>query len=505
MKRYMIAAGCLMIVLAAGIGFAAGRGRTAGTGKDETESGKALAVEIEELDEDASSNAEEGGVGQALEQGEKSLAEKESPGKEEVLAMRAAALEGMTEEAAERLKENVKVANLQMEEAYLFNDLFGRLSDPEDLYWNYIDEKGEIQIGWAVEAGMEYEGTEETGRREFEETHGTPVMNYNRFDGDNFIVLMEEMRDSLGNVLLKGDFDNLIENMKLAKETHDVQYIQNIYYILHDMDYFLLRYGPEDVGKYVQDGGTVNQYYGALEIYQDEAIEESRDMDMPEAVHVENPSWDYYMETPAETGTEPLELTVLEEAKNEITDQEQWFAENGLELPDLNDEGYFCQINRDRMTVDIIRNGEAEATLDFSDYQYAGDFLPEEKEFIDQEIHSAAVREGILYVSTFHYTYAESSPHTAYITAISLEDYHVLWKTEPLTCNSLNFEIVGDVILCGYGFTAEDDYLYQIDRKTGKRIGQMPLASMADYIIYKDDKLFVRTYHTDYVFQVGGK
>lgn len=43
----------------------------------------------------------------------------------------------------------------------------------------------------------------------------------------------------------------------------------------------------------------------------------------------------------------------------------------------------------------------------------------------------------------------ESLPNTGYITAVSLEDYHVLWKTEPLACNSLNFEITGDVILCG--------------------------------------------------------
>lgn len=229
---------------------------------------------------------------------------------------------------------------------------------------------------------------------------------------------------------------------------------------------------------------------------------ENPESDKPETVRVENPSWDYYMEVPEEAETEPLELAVLEETKNEITDEEKWFAENGLELPDLNDEGYSCQVHESRTAVDIIRNGETEVTLDFSDYQYADDFLPEEREFIDQEIHSAAVREGILYLSTFHYTYAESSPHTAYITAVSLEDYRVLWKTEPLTCNSLNFEMAGDVILCGYGFTAEDDYLYQVDRKTGKRIGQTPLASMADYIIYKDGKLFVRTYHTDYIFQV---
>ena len=62
--------------------------------------------------------------------------------------------------------------------------------------------------------------------------------------------------------------------------------------------------------------------------------------------------------------------------------------------------------------------------------------------------------------------------------------------------------MVGDVILCGYGFTAEDDFLYQIDRKTGAVIGETDLASMMDYIVYQDGRLYVRTYHTDYVFEV---
>ena len=144
---------------------------------------------------------------------------------------------------------------------------------------------------------------------------------------------MEEMRDSLESGLLKGDFDSLIENMRLAKETHDVLYMENIYHILHDMDYFLLRYGPEDVGKYTKDGGTVNKYYGVLDVYHswaEPADETGPDQDKPGTVRVANPSWDYYIEASGETETAPLELVVLEQTKNEITDEEQWFAKEGL-------------------------------------------------------------------------------------------------------------------------------------------------------------------------------
>ena len=44
--------------------------------------------------------------------------------------------------------------------------------------------------------------------------------------------------------------------------------------------------------------------------------------------------------------------------------------------------------------------------------------------------------------------------------------------------------------------------LYQIDRDTGRILEQIPVNSQADYIIRKDDQLFVRTYDTNYVFQI---
>lgn len=222
----------------------------------------------------------------------------------------------------------------------------------------------------------------------------------------------------------------------------------------------------------------------------------------PEMVTITNPSWDYYISQPAEPGTAPLTLTLLEQSANQITDTEEWFERNGLVLPEYSDDRYSFLVE-DGMMIHILENDMMKATLDFSQFQYADDFKPEDMDFVDQNIEGAAICDGILYVSTFHYTYAETSPHNGYITAIDLADYSVLWKTQALVCNSRNFEMVGDVILCGYGFTAEDDFLYQIDRKTGAVIGKTDLASMMDYIVYQDGRLYVRTYHTDYVFQVG--
>lgn len=38
------------------------------------------------------------------------------------------------------------------------------------------------------------------------------------------------------------------------------------------MDYFLLRYGIEDVGVYTRDKGVVSTYYGALETYKQNQV-----------------------------------------------------------------------------------------------------------------------------------------------------------------------------------------------------------------------------------------
>ena len=66
----------------------------------------------------------------------------------------------------------------------------------------------------------------------------------------------------------------------------------------------------------------------------------------------------------------------------------------------------------------------------------------------------------------------------------------------------MNFLVKGDVIFCGYGFTAEDDYLYQLDKNTGEVIDRLPLKKMPDLMAEKDDRLYVHTYSYDYVIQV---
>ena len=220
-------------------------------------------------------------------------------------------------------------------------------------------------------------------------------------------------------------------------------------------------------------------------------------------IRMENPSWEYYTTQTMQSDTKPFELKVIEETANEIIDTEEWFSENDLRYGVVNpDEEYHCIAEWGSPIVTVYKGEQCVAELEFTEYMYSPDYVEKDKDFIQEEVHDAKIKDGILYVSTFHYTYAYSAPSNAYITAINLEDYSVIWKSQPLVCNSLNFDIVDDVIFCGYGFTEEDDYLYQLDRNTGCVLDAYKLLSKPDYIIYKEGKLYVRTYNTNYVMEV---
>lgn len=193
------------------------------------------------------------------------------PTKDEVLAMRELVLKGMSDNEIERLTENIKIANLRLESAYLNGRLFDKLSEKDNLYWSYFDKKGDIQIGWSYDGSYSDMKAiikkERISQNEFYEKYGESVTEYNRFDADNFVSLIQDMQKSIHNESLNADLKQLIDLTNLATETHEMEYADEIYKILHDLDYFLLRYGVEDVGRYTQDRGVVSKYYGVLIVY----------------------------------------------------------------------------------------------------------------------------------------------------------------------------------------------------------------------------------------------
>ena len=232
----------------------------------------------------------------------------------------------------------------------------------------------------------------------------------------------------------------------------------------------------------------------------------------PVCMVVENPSYEYYFKGENSGKEQTIALHELETRKNEIIDTEEWFEKNGLEKPGFpySDGTYTYQTigeQYEAMTDYILQimedaSGRMIAELDFSEYKYGERYLEEDYAYIKQRIIFAKIADDVLYVATGHNTYAESSPQTAYITAISMKDYQILWKSQPLVCNTYNFEVISGAIVCGYGFTAEDDYLYILDAKTGKIWDTITIPTKADYIIKKDDILYVRTYDMDMKYEI---
>lgn len=153
------------------------------------------------------------------------------------------------------------------------------------------------------------------------------------------------------------------------------------------------------------------------------------------------------------------------------------------------------------LSVDY-ETGDQNWAIDFS--SYAIDPSHEVgRSVVRQSVRWAEEHNGILYVSNWHRTYAESSGGlNGYITALDLGDMSVVWRSEPLVCNSENFLIIGDTIVSGYGFTDEPDYVYLLNRLTGEVYHRIRVGSAPEYLVFENPNLFVRCYDTDYVLEV---
>ena len=234
----------------------------------------------------------------------------------------------------------------------------------------------------------------------------------------------------------------------------------------------------------------------------------------PTVAIMPTPPFSYYI-SDSTTGKEspPIRLEMVSSEPNEIIDIDNWFTENDLSshlnqnyAKDGSKEYLFDGVGINEGNIlniyDAVQN-ELLYSIDFSNYKYSPQYKEEDYDFIEQDIKCATIKDDILYVNHSHSTYAKSSKNmNAYITAINLSDMSVIWRSDALVCNSKDFLIVDDVIISGYGFTDEPDYLYQIDRKTGKTIDRLSLKSAPEYIIMKDSILYVRTYNTDYQFVI---
>ena len=114
--------------------------------------------------------------------------------------------------------------------------------NPESKWWDCLTESGEIQVGWEVTC--EAPGFDPNGdmtEEEYYSKYGEPcIVEIDVPKAEAFYSRINEFRSLVKSDLLDYDFDVMEECMHLAVKTHDVNYLYQIYYMLHDMDYFLL-------------------------------------------------------------------------------------------------------------------------------------------------------------------------------------------------------------------------------------------------------------------------
>ena len=108
---------------------------------------------------------------------------------------------------------------------------------------------------------------------------------------------------------------------------------------------------------------------------------------------------------------------------------------------------------------------------------------------------------GVLYVSIGHRTYASAAPSTGFLLAVDMEDGSVLWMSDPQVANAQSFVRIYNSIVCGYGFTDEDDYIYILDIGDGHTAGRIRVKTAPELFTLLGSYLYVACYDTGYVYR----
>ncbi len=166
---------------------------------------------------------------------------------------------------------------------------------------------------------------------------------------------------------------------------------------------------------------------------------------------------------------------------------------------------YGRQPSESRYVLAIDRKRQVRYAFDFANYVWPPRIRPSEREFVYEQVVWAHEAGGVLYVENAHSTYASSSyGRNAYVTAIDLKTKKRLWRSPALVANADTFLVTDRYLITGYGFTAEPDYLYLLDRKTGEVVDRLDLPSAPERIIWRGKQVRVRTYDHEIVVKLAG-
>lgn len=198
---------------------------------------------------------------------------------------------------------------------------------------------------------------------------------------------------------------------------------------------------------------------------------------------------------PTSDAAAPFDLKIVSEEENGIDFANEWYDSKGLSLPMIGtDWNNFYDDNYQYLwsgeELYIFENGTGNCLYVLT--------YPTDKWYING--NNACLRDGIFYGASVTNGYAQ--PDTCFMFAYDLEDNKLLWRSADQTYNSMNFILKDNVILCGYGFTSEDDYLYQLDLHTGEILSRLKLKKQPDLLVYQDHMLYVHTYSYNYTIEI---
>ena len=191
----------------------------------------------------------------------------------------------------------------------------------------------------------------------------------------------------------------------------------------------------------------------------------------------------------------PLTLKIVSEEENGIDFANEWYESKQLSLPmvgkewnNFYDDEYQYIWSGDALYIYENISGNCLYVLEY----------PTDKWYING--NNACLLDDIFYGISVTNGYAQ--PDSCFMFAYDLENNKLLWRSGDQTCNTMNFIVKKDVIICGYGFTSEKDYLYQLNLHTGEVIASLELKKQPDLLVPQDNILYVHTYSYNYTIEM---
>lgn len=191
----------------------------------------------------------------------------------------------------------------------------------------------------------------------------------------------------------------------------------------------------------------------------------------------------------------PLTLKIVSEEENGIDFANEWYESKQLSLPmvgkewnNFYDDEYQYIWSGDALYIYENISGNCLYVLEY----------PTDKWYING--NNACLLDDIFYGISVTNGYAQ--PDICFMFAYDLENNKLLWRSGDQTCNTMNFIVKKDVIICGYGFTSEKDYLYQLNLHTGEVIASLELKKQPDLLVAQDNMLYVHTYSYNYTIEM---